>query len=144
MKLYFCGSVRGDANHKEFYKQIIPWLEREYGEVLDRSIIDDDPLELGSTVKYSDDLDEQVFLCDYNRITNADVVIADITAPSFGVGAEIIIAVKILRKPLLAIYKEGTTTSEYIKGAVKVHGGIISAYLDTDDAKRVVRHFLGE
>ncbi len=125
MKIYFCGSILGDTSHKDFYKQIIPWLEQNYGEVLTRHIISGDPSNVPGK-KYSDDPAENVFLRDDDWMRRCDVVIADLSAPSLGVGGEIVRNIYGLQKPVLAIYDATKTVSLYITGILKSYGGQIS------------------
>jgi hypothetical protein len=144
MKVYFCGAILGDTSHKEFYKQIIPWLEQEYGEVLTRHIASDDPADVpGKT--YSDDPSQHIYLRDDDWLKNqTDLVIADITAPSLGVGAEIILATKLYKIPMIAIYREGAKVSLFITGAIKTSGGAVVPYRDLEEAKSLIAHYISE
>ena len=78
MKIYFSGSVRGGASDKETYLQLIQYLAK-YGQVLTEHL---DNGNLTESDKWN-----------YNRcmswIKESDVVIAEVSTPSLGVGYEI-------------------------------------------------------
>lgn len=86
MKIYFAGSVRGGRNDAELYGEIIALL-KNYGEVLtehlgDTSITGTGQMGQGKTAQaiYSDDI---------AWLDSADIVIAEVTTPSLGVGYEL-------------------------------------------------------
>jgi hypothetical protein len=142
MKIYFCGAIMGDTSHLEFYKQIIPWLEQEYGEVLTRHIIADDPTDVPGK-RYSDNLDEHIYLRDADWIQNqADLLIADLTAPSLGVGGEVILATKVFKIPTLAIRHSDSKIALFPSGAIKTSGGQVATYKDLAEAKKAIADFI--
>ena len=77
---------------------------------------------------------------DYHWLQEADLVIAEITNPSLGVGAEIADAVH-LGIPVLCVYKREYEhqTSSYIRGKA---GVVCRAYSDYDELKEVIREFV--
>jgi nucleoside 2-deoxyribosyltransferase len=56
-----------------------------------------------------------VFEKDVTQIRSSDTVVVFLNEPSFGVGAEIVIAAT-LRIPIVAIYKKGVAVSRFIRG----------------------------
>ncbi len=93
MKIYFARSINGDRGDTGIYEQIISLLG-EHGEVLTEDTI------LGKDVEPS-----YVFERDGDWIRDADVVVAEVTIPSLGVGYEIGLA-ESLEKRILCIYRE--------------------------------------
>ena len=77
---------------------------------------------------------------DYQWLQDADLVIAEITNPSLGVGAEIVDAVH-LGIPVLCVYKREYEhlTSSYIRGKA---GVVCRAYSDYDELKDIIREFM--
>jgi nucleoside 2-deoxyribosyltransferase len=77
---------------------------------------------------------------DYQWLQEADLVIAEITNPSLGVGAEIADAVN-LGIPVLCVYKKEYEhlTSSYIRGKA---GVVCRAYSDYEELKEVIREFV--
>lgn len=76
---------------------------------------------------------------DYRWLQEADLVIAEITNPSLGVGAEIADAVH-LGIPVLCVYKKEyeNQISAYISGKA---GVVCRAYADYDELKKIIRVF---
>ncbi len=81
--------------------------------------------------------DKDIHDRDYQWLNEADVVIAEITNPSLGVGAEIADAVN-LGIPVLCVYKKEYEhqISAYIRGKA---GVVCRAYSDYDELKEVIR-----
>ena len=97
MKIYVSGSIYGGREKIETYKVIIEALEK-YGEVYDKEIIDEDILE-----KEKFQSDEEIFNKLENYLKNIDIVFAEVTVPSLGVGYELGFADQ-LGKKVIAIY----------------------------------------
>jgi len=79
---------------------------------------------------------------DYRWLKEVDLVIAEITNPSLGVGAEIADAVN-LGIPVLCVYKKEYEhqISAYVRGKA---GVVCRAYSDYDELKEVIREFVFE
>ena len=99
MKIYFSGSIRGGRDDAQLYKQIIELL-KEYGEVLTEHIGDESITSAGSGIDTN-----HIFEQDTDWIREADVVVAEVTTPSLGVGYEIGLADS-LEKRILCLYRE--------------------------------------
>lgn len=97
MKIYVSGSIYGGREKIETYKVIIEALEK-YGEVFDKEIIDEDILE-----KEKFQSDEDIFKKLEGYLKNIDIVFAEVTVPSLGVGYELGFADQ-LGKKVIAIY----------------------------------------
>jgi nucleoside 2-deoxyribosyltransferase len=83
-KIYFAGSIRGGRNDKEKYKQIIECL-KEYGTVLTEHIGLDSLTSNGQT-QFSE---ERIYRQDTDWVRESDIVIAEVTQVSLGVGYEL-------------------------------------------------------
>jgi nucleoside 2-deoxyribosyltransferase len=99
MKIYFAGSIRGGRHDKELYLQIIALMEK-YGRVLTEHIGEQGLSTMGET----DSHDTYIYERDMAWLREADVVVAEITTPSLGVGYEI--GKMDEQKPLLCLYRE--------------------------------------
>lgn len=84
--------------------------------------------------------EQQIHDRDYRWLQEADLVIAEITNPSLGVGAEIADAVQ-LGIPVLAIYKKDfeSQISAYIRGKT---GVVCRAYADYAELKEIINEFV--
>ena len=80
MKIYFAGSIRGGRDDQELYMRLIQELGK-YGTVLTEHIGDKTLSALGESV------DEKfIFERDMQWVGEADVVVAEVSTPSLGVG----------------------------------------------------------
>jgi nucleoside 2-deoxyribosyltransferase len=138
MKIYFCGSITGNREHAGFYYKFIEHL-KSYGEVLtEETIKGSDLLEGRPDVERMQHIHDR----DMKWLKESDVVIADITIHSIGVGYEIGIASG-LGKKVLCLYKEdvGYGLSPMIAGNSKI---TVSKYTDLTDATNAIDTFLGK
>lgn len=101
-KIYFAGSIRGGRLDAALYRRIISLL-MEYGEVLTEHV---GSLEL-TRAGEDDWSDEVIYAQDMAWLAEADVVVAEVTVPSHGVGYEIARA-EALGKPVLCLHRRGT------------------------------------
>lgn len=99
MKIYFAGAIRGGRENWNFHSKLIQYLSK-YGQVLTEHIGDGKLTELGETSVP----DEKIYNRDMAWIKESDVVIADVSTPSLGVGYEISQAQN-LGKKILCLYK---------------------------------------
>lgn len=111
MKIYFAGSIRGGRDDRQLYLEIISLLSK-FGHVLTEHIGDQSLSVLGEQVL----TDEYIYDRDIGWLNEADVVVAEITIPSLGVGYEL---GKIEgEKPVLCLFRkqEGKRISAMLSG----------------------------
>ena len=84
MKIYFAGSIRGGRNDVEVYNQIIQHLQK-HGQVLTEHIGDKNLTADGEVDK------TETFIYDRDMawVKEANVIVAEVSSPSLGVGYEI-------------------------------------------------------
>jgi len=99
MKIYFAGSIRGVRDDKELYLEIINLLGK-YGKVLTEHIGDKTLSAMGE----DGPTDKYIYDRDMVWLNEADIVVAEVTTPSLGVGYEI--GKMEGKKPILCIYRE--------------------------------------
>lgn len=111
MKIYFAGSIRGGRDDQEVYSVIIQELKK-HGPVLTEHVGEGTLTDQGEVVT-----DIDIFTRDIGRISEADVVVAEVTTPSLGVGYEIGRA-ESMKKPVLCLYRkqDGKRLSAMISG----------------------------
>ncbi|MDY7077809.1 MAG: nucleoside 2-deoxyribosyltransferase [Chloroflexota bacterium] len=99
MKIYFAGSIRGGRDDVSLYHHIIAVLA-EHGKVLTEHVSD------ASLTRAGEDglSDEAIYERDMAWMAEADVVIAEVTIPSHGVGYEVARA-ELLGKPVLCLHR---------------------------------------
>ena len=82
MKIYFAGSIRGGEPDREWFQQLIQYI-KQYGRVMTEHSFD---------FSYDDEIkkdDEWIYNTDMGWLRESDALIAEVTAPSLGVGYEI-------------------------------------------------------
>jgi nucleoside 2-deoxyribosyltransferase len=125
MKIYFSGSIRGAPGDRELYRLLIRHLST-HGRVLTENSFN-----LKTDDEYTAD-ESQIWERDMNWIREADILIAEVTAPSHGVGYEIAFA-RGLGKSVLCLYRpeEGRKPSAMLLGDPMIEK---REYADTYDA----------
>lgn len=112
MKIYFSGSIRGGRDNQEYYEIVVKELSL-YGEVLTEFIADKSLTSYG-TLNMTD---KEIYERDISFINNSDVLVAEVTTPSLGVGYEIAYAEKINKKIFCLYYQvDDKKTSSMISG----------------------------
>lgn len=134
MKIYFAGSISGGRADVPLYHKIITQL-KIYGEVLTEFIGNAELSGLGE----KNLSDEFIHHRDLEWLLSSDVVVAEITTPSLGVGYEIGRAIENGKK-ILCLYRtvEGKRISAMIKGA---KGLKVKEYTDFEDIKLILEDF---
>ena len=99
MKIYFAGAIRGGREDAQLYKDIIAYLS-EKGQVLTEHVGNMDLSWKGETSRN----DENIFNRDMQWLKSANVLVAEVTTPSLGVGYELGIAEK-TDIPVLCLYR---------------------------------------
>ena len=135
MKIYFAGSIRGGREDAALYLQIIEYL-KTFGEVLTEHIGDQNLSDLG------DDGPTDKFIHDRDLawLQSADILIAEVSTVSMGVGYEIGRAVESGKKVLcLFRNKPGKNLSAMIAGCPEL---TLVNYDDLEGAKKFIYQFL--
>lgn len=131
MKIYFAGSIRGGRQDKDLYKEIIILLSK-FGTVLTEHIGAADLTDTGEN-----ELAEKIFTRDINWLKESDVVVAEVTQPSLGVGYEVATA-ELIGKKMLCIYRNGERLSPMIRGNTNI---LTKAYSQLSDLDLIFTEF---
>jgi nucleoside 2-deoxyribosyltransferase len=116
MNIYFCGSIRGGRNLAATYEKMIEML-KSYGKVLTEHLGSDEEIESSDRVL----TDKEIHDRDLQWIVESDLLVAEVTVPSLGVGYEIGRAIE-MGKPVFCLFKQGSeySISAMIAGSDKV------------------------
>ncbi len=133
MKIYFAGSIRGGRDDTKLYIEIIGLL-KTYGEVLTEHIGDINISHMGETIAT-----EFIFNRDVDWLKSCDVVVAEVTTPSLGVGYELGIA-EMLGKKILCLYREmpDKSLSAMVRGNKLFQ---VEDYKDLNDIQKIFSNF---
>lgn len=115
MNIYVSGSIYGGTQKIDTYKLMIEELEK-YGVVVDKQIADPNTI-----ANEEFQTDEEIYQDLEEKLINADLVFAEVSVPSLGVGYELGFADK-LGKKIIAIYDENYTkkVSTMIRGNKRI------------------------
>jgi len=129
MKIYFCGSIRGGRDLANTYATMIAWL-RSYGEVLTEHLGSNEEIERKDRILS----DKQIHDRDMKWVIESDLLVAEVTVPSLGVGYEIGRAIE-MNKPVLCLYRENADfeLSAMISGSEQTE---VKAYKKLDEVKK--------
>ena len=113
MKIYFSGSIRGGRDDAQIYFQIIDFL-KAYGQVLTEHVGSEELMDKGES-KLSD---KSIHDRDMSWLLESDLIIAEVTNPSLGVGYEIGRAIE-LNKDIVCLHRteKGKRLSAMIAGS---------------------------
>ena len=102
MNIYFSGSIYGGRQKLETYKTLIEKL-KEYGNVLNEQVGSDTVL-----LDEKNSSDENIFSDLESKMLQADIIFAEVTIPSLGVGYELGFADS-HNKKIIGIYDKTVT-----------------------------------
>ena len=132
MNIFFTGSIRGGRALQPQYALIVEELKK-YGEVHSQFVQDEKLSQYGETQLS----DQEIFGREQLAVNESDIVIAEVTIPSLGVGHLISYASQLNKKIIALYYGEDTLKlSAMIKGDPHVE---VYAYLTKDALEEICR-----
>jgi hypothetical protein len=133
LKIYFSGSIRGGRQDAQLYSEIIDYL-KSFGEVLTEHIGNVDMVDESHLPPC------RIHERDMAWLTESDLVIAEVTTPSLGVGYELGRAVE-MKKPILVLYRRND--DKRLSGMISGSPGIITVvYGELAEAKIWIEGFI--
>ncbi|KAM9848076.1 5-hydroxymethyl-dUMP N-hydrolase isoform 2-T2 [Aulostomus maculatus] len=133
MKVYFCGSIRGGRDDARLYGRIVEAL-REYGTVMTEHVSSSELTERGEDSSAAGD--RFIHDRDVDWLTRSDVIVAEVTQPSLGVGYELGRAVN-MQKRILCLFRpsSGRKLSAMIRGAADGERFLVRDYSEEQVAE---------
>ena len=110
MKIYFAAAISAGREYAEVYREIVARLKELGHEVLTEHVADPDVLRKEKNIA-----PREVYERDIRLLHKADLLLAEISKPSTGVGYEIAFALA-HGKPVLAVYLKGLRMTKMITG----------------------------
>lgn len=137
MNIYFACSITGGRELETTYQQIVAALMADGHEIPTSHLAQSEVMENERSLT-----PEYVYERDVNWIKNCDVLIAEVSVPSHGVGYEIAFALEI-DKPVLCIHEQGRRVSKMILGnpAPKL---TTKSYSTVEEAISLAKDFLSK
>ncbi len=134
MNIYFAGAIRGGRNDAELYLAIIQFLTT-YGTVLTEHVGDEALLLEEQFLS-----EEAIFKRDMEWLAEADLVIAEVSTPSLGVGYELAVAEQ-MNIPCFCLFRK----EEDKKLSAMIGGNSffqVIHYHDFPEAKKIISHLM--
>ena len=134
MKVYCAGAIRGDTQFQKSFHRSIQIVEELGHTVLS---------ELAST--YSGEslrVDSEIFQRDIGWLDQSEIMIAEISGPSLGVGYEIAYALYVRKIPVLAIFH---STKAFISAMITGNSHPLlnlERYHSIDDLRGIIENFM--
>jgi len=134
MNIYFCGSIRGGRDLAASYAKMIEMLGT-YGKVLTEHLGSNEEIESKDRILS----DKEIHDRDFQWILESDLLVAEVTIPSLGVGYEIGRAIE-LGKPVLSLFKKGSdyTISAMISGSDQVE---MTYYKNLEEVQDIFKEY---
>ena len=135
MNIYFACSITGGREFESVYQAIVEALVMGGHQVPTAHLAESG---IGAVEAVLDP--QAVYTRDVDWISASDMLLAEVSVPSHGVGYEIGFALGI-GKPVLALYQQGRKVSKMISGNPDTHLQV-KAYQDPAEAVYLIREFL--
>jgi nucleoside 2-deoxyribosyltransferase len=135
MNIYFSCSLTGGRDDEAIYRAIVEHLHALGHEVPTAHLAHPEVMELEKVVDPA-----EVYQRDITWIQACDVVIAEVSTPSHGVGYEIAYALS-LDKPVMCCYRRGMPVSKMLTGN-DMPRIVVRSYENEADALAIVDVFL--
>lgn len=134
MKIYFAAAIRGGREDRQLYQKLISFLKmNKHQKVLTEHI---GSSQLIST-RESKLSDKEIRDRDIDLLTQADLVIAETSQPSLGVGYELAQAEQ-QAKPVIILHRPGKSTLSAMINGTDYFKDKVHQYETLEDAKRVL------
>jgi hypothetical protein len=137
MDIYFGCSITGGRNEEDIYQVIVNQLLEDGHQVPTAHLSRPEVMELEQVVD-----PREVFTRDIQWINNCQVMVAEVSTPSHGVGYEISHALS-KNKPVLCLYRSGAQVSKMITGNDHPLLRVIE-YQSLDELSLILRDFLAQ
>jgi len=138
MKIYFAGSIKGGRERQQDYFHLIRYISG-FGQVLTEHVGYKD-VKVQEEVLFSDREDEHVYIRDVKWIDECDVVIAEVSIPSLGVGYELGYAQSIGKKIICLYDKNAEKPLSYMISGNQYNK--VFEYNDIKEAKSFIERYL--
>jgi nucleoside 2-deoxyribosyltransferase len=137
MNIYFACTITGGREFELVYQVITRALAEDSHHVPTAHLAEPGVMSLEAVIDPF-----EVYLRDITWIQTSEALIAEVSAPSHGVGYEIGFALG-LGKPVLALYQEGRRVSKMISGNPDPNL-MVMAYENPEHAVAIIRAFLSK
>ncbi len=136
MNVYFSCSITGGRNEEKVYQAMVAAILAAGHEVPTAHLSTPEVTELEKVAE-----PVEIFTRDMRWLQQCDVVVAEVSTPSHGVGYEVALGLT-LQKPVLCCYQRGKRVSKIITGNTNPTLRVVE-YSSEEEAVQAVLQFLG-
>ncbi|XP_008304166.1 5-hydroxymethyl-dUMP N-hydrolase [Stegastes partitus] len=138
MIIYFCGSIRGGRDDVDVYRRIVIKL-KQHGTVLTEHVSSTELTERGEDASAAGD--RFIHDRDVDWLRQSDVIVAEVTQPSLGVGYELGRGVD-MKKKIFCLFRpsSGRSLSAMIRGAADGEQFMVKDYSE-DEVENILDEF---
>ncbi len=136
MNVYFSCSITGGRNEEKVYQAMVAAMLTAGHEVPTAHLSTPEVTELEKVAE-----PVEIFTRDMRWLQECDVVVAEVSTPSHGVGYEVALGLT-MQKPVLCCYQRGKRVSKIITGNTNPTLRVVE-YGSEDEAVQAVLQFLG-
>lgn len=137
MNVYFSCSITGGRNEEKVYQAIVAAMLAAGHEVPTAHLSTTEVVDLEKIAE-----PVEIYTRDMRWLEECDVVVAEVSTPSHGVGYEVAVGLK-MQKPVLCCYQRGKRISKIITGNTNPTLRVIE-YKDEEEAVHAVLQFLDQ
>jgi len=137
MNVYFSCSITGGRNEEKVYQAIVAAMLAAGHEVPTAHLSTTEVVDLEKIAE-----PVEIFTRDMRWLEECDVVVAEVSTPSHGVGYEVAVGLK-MQKPVLCCYLRGKRISKIITGNTNPTLRVIE-YKDEEEVVHAVLQFLDQ
>lgn len=137
MRIYFSASISGGRKYLDFYKTIVAYLKTQGHQVLTEHIVIDNIFDFENQLS-----PQEIFERDIQWLDDCDLVVAEVSTPSLGVGYEVCYALE-HGIPTLCLYQPDIFVSRMILGNTSP-AIILSQYRDEKELFEKLDAFLSQ
>jgi 2'-deoxynucleoside 5'-phosphate N-hydrolase len=135
MQIYFAASIAGGRGYLNTYQKMAEFIKQQGHAILTEHIVSPNVWHLESKLS-----PEQIYTRDIQWLSQADLLIAEVSNPSLGVGYEIGYALS-LSKPVLCLFHQDVLLSRMILGNTRPGLQVLS-YNRPEDWQKSINRFL--
>jgi nucleoside 2-deoxyribosyltransferase len=137
MKVYFSCSITGGRSEEKVYQALVAAMLAAGHEVPTAHLSAAEVIELEKIAE-----PVEIYTRDMRWLEECDVVVAEVSTPSHGVGYEVAVGLS-LQKPVLCCYQRGKRISKIITGNTNPTVKVVE-YNDQEEAVQAVLQFLDQ
>lgn len=134
MIIYCAGPIKGDITFQEFYKEIIKIVE-----ALGHTALSEFSSKMLSTIPLNE---RQIYSRDLKWLDGSNLMIAEVSGASTGVGFEIAYGLFVKNLPVLAVYNDQVKKISSMIIGCNHPGLVIRKYLNGEDLTKIIKNFI--